>query len=427
MKLLKISWVLLGLGICFATISPYFTLAQNASFEAAESAELVPTPVADPVVTPMPGTVYMFGRDDCGFCKKQKEFFAAENIPYVYLNIVTDEAAKDLYNQVVAKHELTKVTPITVIGERVFLGFNSPFTTGVDMKAAIETAEAGAVITVADHLAKAPKQEVSFGGGCSDMGCTEGETSYVFDLPFVGIVDLKTFSLFGLSLLLGTIDGFNPCAMWVLITFLAILAQAGSRQKMIFLAGVFIAAEAIMYNLILNVWYKTWDFVALDQIVTPLVGFLAVGGGAFFLYRWYKNRNTALVCDISSIDSQTRTIQKFKFIASQKVTVTTVFAILVIAFSVNVIEFACSIGIPQAYTKILELNMLTLLERQWYILVYTFGYIIDDLLVFGLAIWGYSKIQAHGQKYAQYSLLIGGALMLVLGAVLILNPGLLVL
>jgi glutaredoxin/uncharacterized protein (UPF0333 family) len=426
MKLLKIGWVVLGMCSLITVLGPQLTSAQNATFEGVVSTEAIPTPVTDPIVAPVAGTVYMFGRDDCGFCKKQKEFFATENIPYVYLNIVTDEAAKDLYNQVVAKHELTKVTPITVIGERVFLGFNGPLTTGVDMKTAIEQAQRSDVITVADHIARAPKQDVSFGGGCSDMGCTEGATSYVFDLPVIGVVDLKTFSLFGLSLLLGTIDGFNPCAMWVLITFLAILAQAGSRQKMIFLAGVFIIAEAVMYNLILNVWYKTWDFVALDQIVTPLVGFLAIGGGIFFLYRWYKNRNTALVCDISSIDSQTRTINKFKFIASQKVTLTTVFAILVIAFSVNVIEFACSIGIPQAYTKILELNMLSLIERQWYILVYTFGYIIDDLLVFGLAIWGYSKIQAHGQTYAQYSLLVGGVLMLVLGAILVGNPGLLV-
>jgi glutaredoxin/uncharacterized protein (UPF0333 family) len=427
MKFLKITWIVLSVYLLYIAISPHLTFAQNALFEDMASVEVVSTSTANTIIEPGAGTVYMFGRDDCGFCKKQKEFFAAENIPYVYLNIVTDASAKDLYNQVVAKHELTKVTPITVIGERVFLGFNSPLTTGVDIKAAIESAQTSNIVTVEDHVARALKQDVSFGGGCSDMGCTEGETSYVFDLPFVGIVDLKTFSLFGLSLLLGTIDGFNPCAMWVLITFLAILAQAGSRQKMIFLAGVFITAEAIMYNLILNVWYKTWDFVALDQIVTPLVGFLALGGGTFFLYRWYKNRNAALVCDITSIDSQTRTINKFKFIASQKVTLTTVFAILVIAFSVNVIEFACSIGIPQAYTKILELNMLSFVERQWYILVYTAGYIIDDLLVFGLAIWGYGKIQAHGQKYAQYSLLIGGVLMLLLGAMLVLNPSFLVL
>jgi hypothetical protein len=52
---------------------------------------------------------------------------------------------------------------------------------------------------------------------------------------------------------------------------------------------------------------------------------------------------------------------------------------------------------------------------------------VDDFVVFGLAIWGYSKLQSHGGKYAQLSLLIGGVLMLLLGGLLIINPSLLVL
>jgi glutaredoxin/cytochrome c biogenesis protein CcdA len=373
------------------------------------------------------GTVYMFGRDDCGFCKKQLEFLNSEGIPYIYLNIREDEAARALYDQVVAKHDLTKVTPISIVGERVFLGFDSSQTTGRQMKDAIAIASANPLMTVEDHLANAPAQEVSFGGGCSEIGCTEAEASYVFDLPVLGVVDLKSFSLFTLSLVLGTIDGFNPCAMWVLITFLMLLSQAGSRKKMIFLAGLFLVAEAIMYNLILNVWYKTWDFVALDEIVTPLVGILALGGGTFFLYRWYKSKPTELVCDISSIDSQTKTVNKLKAVINAPLTLTTIGAIVVIAFSVNVIEFACSIGIPQAYTKILDLNMLTFVERQFYILVYTAGYMIDDLIVFSLAIWGFSKLEAHGAKYARWSLLIGGGLMVLLGLMLTFRPDLLVL
>jgi len=133
-----------------------------------------------------------------------------------------------------------------------------------------------------------------------------------------------------------------------------------------------------------------------------------------------------LVCDISSIDSQTKTVNRFQKLVSEPITIMSIVAILIIAFSVNVIEFACSIGIPQAYTKILELNMLNFMERQWYILVYTFGYMIDDFVVFALAIWGYSKLHAHGQKYAQYSLLIGGVLMLLLGGLLVFDPSLLV-
>lgn len=379
------------------------------------------------VVTENP-TVFVFGRDTCAVCKKQFAYLKEEGIVFEYLNIETDETAREYYNKITAKHDASKVTPVTVIGERVFVGFNGPETTGKSIKEAIEQAHYTDINSLDDHLERAPKQEVLAGSGCADLECEAGVGSgFEFDLPFIGVVDLKSFSLFSLSALLGVIDGFNPCAMWVLITFLVILSQAGSKKKMIFLAGLFIVAEAVMYNLILNVWYKTWDFVSLDQYVTPLVGFLATGGGVFFLWRWHKNKDANLVCDITDIETQSKTIDKFKSIVNQPVTIMSVFAILIIAFSVNIIEFACSIGIPQAYTKILELNMLTFMERQWYILVYTVGYMIDDFIVFGLAIWGYSKLQSHGGKYAQMSLLIGGVLMLLLGGLLIINPSLLVL
>jgi glutaredoxin/uncharacterized protein (UPF0333 family) len=382
--------------------------------------------VESPVTAP---TVYVFGRDDCGFCKAERAYLEGAKIPYVYLNVVDDEAAQALFHDITAKHELSRVTPITVVGAEVFQGFNGAETTGKQIADALVRAAGTPYVTIEDHLRAAPKASVNAGSGCDEFGvdCVAGTAEFVFDLPFVGLVDLKSFSLLTLSLVLGVIDGFNPCAMWVLITFLVLLTQAGSKQKMVTLAGVFIVAEAIMYNLILNVWYKTWDFVALDQIVTPLVGVLAMGGGSFFLWRWYNNRKVALVCDITSLDSQARTIDKLKRVINAPLTLTTIGAILVIAFSVNIIEFACSIGIPQAYTKILELNLLTFVERQWYIMVYTFGYMVDDFVVFGLAIWGFSKLEAHGHKYAQLSLIIGGVLMLLLGALLTFAPDLLVL
>lgn len=406
------AWAVLGV-ILFSTPGAGFVPAVGAD-------EITPTTTEEPIV-------YMFGRDDCAFCKKQFEYLQEEGIAYEYLNVVTEERSAELFDAIAKKHEVGKVTPITVIGETVIVGFNGPVTTGQQIKDAIERAKESDIRTIEDHLELAPSQDVAVGAGCTGIQCDLGESQYVFDLPFVGVVDLKSFSLFTLSALLGVIDGFNPCAMWVLVTFLVLLSQAGSKKKMVFLAGLFILAQGIMYNLILNVWYKTWDFVALDQIVTPLVGFLALGGGGFFLWRWYKNREATLVCDISDIETQSKTIERFKAVVNQPITIASVGAILVIAFSVNVIEFACSIGIPQAYTKILELNMLTFLERQWYIFVFTLGYMLDDFIVFALAIWGYSKIQSHGGKYAQMSLLIGGILMLLLGALLVFFPSVLVL
>lgn len=372
--------------------------------------------------------IHMFGRDDCGFCKAQFAWLSEEGVSYTYYNIVTDEEARALYDAITEKHSVSKVTPVTVIGEQVIVGFNGPETTGKRIVAATEADNPTNIQTPQEHIERAPVQSTAFEGGCSDMGCSLGEVDeFTFDLPVLGVVDLKSFSLFTLSALLGIIDGFNPCAMWVLITFLVLLSQAGSKKKMVFLAGIFIIAEAVMYNLILNVWYKTWDFVALDQIVTPLVGFLALGGGGFFLWRWHKNKDAALVCDISDIETQSKTINRFQAIVSQPLTLGTIGAILIIAFSVNIIEFACSIGIPQAYTKILDLNLLSFVERQWYIFIYTLGYMLDDFVVFGLAIWGYSRLEAHGAKYSQLSLLIGGILMILLGLLLVVAPNLLVL
>jgi len=370
--------------------------------------------------------LFMFGRESCGYCKAQLEWLEGADLPYVYLNVLDDPQAAVLFDQIVAKHELTKVTPITVVGERVIVGFNGPDTTGRALTEAYTAAQAGSIHTLEEHVALAPKQSGLAGAGCSDVLCSAAGSSFVFDLPLIGMVDLEALSLFTLSALLGVIDGFNPCAMWVLVTFCVLLSQAGSRRKMIFLAGLFMLAEGIMYNLILNVWYKTWDWVALDAIVTPLVGALALGGGSFFLWRWYKNRDAALVCDVTDLETQGKVIAKFKAIANQPITIVSILSIIAIAFSVNVIEFACSIGIPQAYTKILEMNMLTFMERQFYIMVYTLGYMFDDVIIFGLAIWGYSKLQTLGGKYANYSLLIGGILMLLLGAFLVFEPGALV-
>ncbi|MCF7815662.1 MAG: glutaredoxin [Candidatus Pacebacteria bacterium] len=382
-------------------------------------------------------SVFLFGRDDCAHCVAEKAFLdmyvsETENVIYEYHNIIDDKEAADYFNRLIEKHELSQVTPLTVVGGEVIQGFNAPETTGVMIKDAVLRAHDSDFRTIEDHIERAVKQsDVLDGEGCDKEGkeCNsiKNPNEFVFKLPFLGIVDLKTFSLFSLSAVLGTIDGFNPCAMWVLITFLVLLSQIGDRRKMILTAGIFIVAEAIMYNLILNIWFKTWDFVGLDAIVTPLIGLLAIGGGTFFLYRYRKNRNKPLVCDVSDMDSQHATTERIKDLVTRPTTIFTLLAIIALAFSVNVIEFACSIGIPQAYTKILEINNLDFVMQQFYILVYTLGYMVDDVVVFGLAIWGFSSLESNGHKYSQLSLLIGGLLMLALGFILALNPSLLVL
>ena len=190
---------------------------------------------------------------------------------------------------------------------------------------------------------------------------------------------------------------------------------------MMLFAGTFILAEAVMYTLILTVWFKTWDFVQMDSIVTPIVGLVAIGGGLFFLYEYRKKE---LACQVINLKQRSQIKKRIEELAINKFTIVTFLGVLGLAFSVNIIEFACSIGIPQSFTKILELNHLSLLQSAWYIFVYIFFYMLDDFVVFGIALYGAEKLTLTA-KYTRYSNLVGGIIMIVLGILLLFRPSLL--
>ena len=372
--------------------------------------------------------IFVFVRDTCAHCKAEKAFlnnddYIKQNANVIYLNLVEQEN-KLKWKDIAKKYETGLVTPITLVGGKVIAGFDER-RTPVEIKRLLKNS-----INYDYEFYKTHNAKTSNKGGatCSDeetQSCTiDGET---MNLPYFGDVSPKETSLLLISSVLGFIDGFNPCAMWVLLTFLLVLSQTGSRKKMAQMVGLFLFAEAVMYYLILNVWYKTWDFVALDNIVTPAVGALALGSGLFFLFRYVKERNKPLTCDVTSIEHQKKIGDKIQALAGRPMTLAVAGAVLLLAFSVNVIEFACSIGIPQAYTKVLEINNLSFLMQQLYTLVYTFFYMADDIVVFALALWGYSKFYAWGAKYSRISTLIAGILMLILGMLMLFAPELLVL
>ncbi|MFH0846286.1 MAG: glutaredoxin [Patescibacteria group bacterium] len=352
--------------------------------------------------------VFVFGREDCSFCIKEKNFLEnlikeRDDFQVYLIDINTDEGFKQ-FDLITKQLDLPQATPVTVIGKVVLQGFNSPETTGQQIISLIEQAKSGQLV--------------------ENIGDLEIGHNFEFNVPFLGKINAKDFSLFSLSFILGLVDGFNPCAMWVLMTFLLILWQVKDRKKMFQVAGLFILAETVMYWLILNFWYKTWNFIGLDKIITPAVGLLAVSSGIYFIYRYWKNRGK-LVCD-TDIEKQSKTETKIRALIENPLTWLSALGIIGVALSVNIIEFACSIGIPQAFTKILELNKLTLLIRQFYIFLYTLAYMIDDILIFGLALYGFNKFYAVGQKYSNLSSLIGGLLMLILGALLLWDPSILV-
>lgn len=364
-------------------------------------------------------------RDDCGHCQRQKAFLSelerdTANVRVIYHDIKTPEG-EALFHKVTEKAQTSRSTPLTLIGGVLLQGFEDVDTTGVRIRSLVETERGKPQIGFEGYLASTALELEKSGLICdSERGICEVQNPVPFlvKIPFVGPTDVSQYSLPTMAGILGLIDGFNPCAMWVLVTFLIVLVQMANRERMLAVAGLFILAETVMYYLILNVWFTTWDFIGLDRWVTPIVGLVSIGGGLFFLYEWHRSDGT---CQVTNLEQRAKISSQIKKLATEPFTWLTAGGVVLLAFSVNVIEFACSIGIPQAFTKIVELNHLPWLHSQGLMLIYIVGYMVDDFLVFGLALWGFEKLHLTA-KYSQWSNLIGGILMLLLGFLLIFSP-----
>lgn len=379
-----------------------------------------------------PVPVDVFERADCSHCIDEKAFLAdlEQEMPGAFaltFHDIADSGERGTFMALAEQMELSKATPITVINGIVLQGFGTAATTGKQIRKLIEEAARQPRVIFEEAFQNKTLKSAAIGGATcdteGDVPCETGPNEFWISVPFYGPVEVLQYSLPTMSLLLGFVDGFNPCAMWVLVMFLTILAEAGSRRRMFEMAGLFILAEAIMYYLILNVWMTAWDFVGMDRIVTPIVGAVALGAGSYFLYLFYKDDQT---CKVGDMGQKRRTSEKIRHYAAVPMTFAVAAGILGLAFSVNIIEFACSIGIPQTFTKILDFNYLTWAGKQFYNALYILMYMIDDLIVFGLALYSFERIGLTTRKYTKISHFIGGAIMVALGIIMLFKPSLLI-
>lgn len=380
-----------------------------------------------------------FGRKDCKNCANLEKFLeqlSSERNDFEYVEYKIDESKenKSFFDEVTTKLKLVKGTPVIYINENIIQGFNTPETTGQEIIKLIDNGKTkNSIPSLAEYVKNGKYTNISNNGAvcegdevCEIPGFTKDASKQVIvNIPFINkSIDLTDYSLPVMSLILGTVDGFNPCAMWVLVLFLTALIAVGSKTKMFRVAGLFILAEAVMYFLILNAWLYTWDFVGLDKWITPIVGIVGIIGGLFFV-RNYLKKGDELSCEVTDFKKRAKISNQIKDIANKPFTILTALGIIGLALSVNVIEFACSVGIPQTYTKILQINNISFVQRQLYTFIYIIGYMIDDIIVFGLALLSVNKLQLT-TKYSKWVNLFGGILMVILGLILLLKPSLLV-
>jgi len=360
--------------------------------------------------------IQIFVNKNCTHCKDEKEFLTKNNIPFVTLEITEN---LDFYSEITEKFDVMG-PPLTLAGNIIFQGYDND-TTGQKIIDSYKNAEIKYNFTSA-------MQSENFDNigiyGQKAAICANDATECIipvienptFTIPFYGEVEIHKESStlrYTSSFILGFLDGFNPCAMWVLIMFIITLMQVGDRMRMFFVAGTFLIAETIMYGLILIAWWKFFNIFSLQygDILNIVIGIVAVGAGLFFLYEAFFTDGT---CQVTNQDQQRTISQKISEIANSPISWAAFGGILVLAMSVNVIEFACSAGYPQVFTNMLNSIDGDFSHKLGLLFTYMAAYMLDDILIFGIALYSIEKIGLT-QKYAKYANIFGGAMMVLIG------------
>ena len=127
-------------------------------------------------------------------------------------------------------------------------------------------------------------------------------------------------------------------------------------------------------------------------------------------------------CEIVDDRKRKKLKNKILSISNQPVFYLAILGIMGLAFSVNFIELLCSAGFPVIFTQILALQNLNSAQYIGYLLLYILFFLLDDLLVFYIAMKTMS-VTGLSSKYGKWTHLIGGIVMIIIGTLMILKPG----
>jgi cytochrome c biogenesis protein CcdA len=318
--------------------------------------------------------------------------------------------------------------PFTVVGEHYVIGWLSEEYTGKKIEENIECAMADGCKDVGAKLIAQGEVDEEVKGETVGEKTEEKESKEVIgipekmDLPIVGEIETKDFSLPVLTVVLGVLDGFNPCAMWVLVFLISLLLGLKDRKRMWIFGIVFITASAFVYFLFMAAWLNFILFIGMVTWVRIIIGLVALIGGGYNLREYIVNKDAN--CKVTNTEKRQKTFAKLKELTHKKNFWLAIGGIILLAFAVNLVEAVCSAGLPAVYTQILSLNDLSTTEYYLYILLYIFFFMLDDLIVFFVAMTTL-RMTGADKKYARWSNLIGGVLMLIIGLILIFKPELL--
>ena len=357
-------------------------------------------------------TINLFYGKECPHCEAEQKYLDTlkkqygDNIEIKKFEVWHDSGNNDLLTKVrnALNNEDTGV-PYTVIGTYGFTGYSED--TADKIRNLVKDNIKEPIPDIID--------DVKEGKEISEIKKIENNDVTV---PILGKVDAKTVSLPLLAVVIGLADGFNPCAMWVLLFLISMLLGMKNRKRMWMLGVTFILTSAIMYTLFMVAWLHIAASAMQQVILRTLIALVAIIAGAYNLHKYFKEPDG---CSVTNKKQRKQIFEKIKKFTKEKSLILSLIGVITLAITVNLVELACSAGLPLLFTSVLAMNDLNTFEYGLYIFIYIFFFLIDDIIIFLIAMKT-MEVKGISTKYGKYSSLVGGILMLLIGALLILKP-----
>jgi len=302
--------------------------------------------------------------------------------------------------------------PATVLRGRVWIGYSEPITD--DITAAVELALAGEPIPSGVYGTPGA-------GTCDEdeFACATDETGAQVDVPLIGTVDLDDQSLLMSTIIIGFVDGVNPCSLWVISVLLTIVVRTASRRRVVAIGSTFLLVTAGMYALYMAGIYSALTVVGFLGWIQIVV---AVAAGIFGVvsvkdYFAFKKGLSFTISD----SAKPGIYKRMRAAAGHDRLLPALAATAALGVAVSLIETPCTAGFPVLWTGLLKANGVGFAESAVLFVAYMIPFLLDEMAVFAVAVFTMKAAKLQ-EKHGEMLKLFAGVTMLALAAVMVISP-----
>lgn len=226
------------------------------------------------------------------------------------------------------------------------------------------------------------------------------------------------------TILIALVDGFNPCNLFILTMLISLmLAESHSRARILTVGYTFVGVVYIFYFLFMATWLQIFKYIGF---VTPLrwgIAALAIIAGIINCkeYFFYRKGITLMIQDsqIGPLKKKIRHVSKL-VMEGGSLPALIISAIMLAIFS-SLIELPCTAGFPIIYTGIL--TGMGAVSYYAYLALYNLIYVSPLLILITILAYTFKGKQIDKGTMSLIKF-IGGAIMLLLGLILLISPAL---